>query len=295
MRFSLALASCVTVAHAWENTSPFLLFSNTASPELISAPTNLQTSANLLATLKPLMRECTSDIYLMINQPRLSPLDFHEQSMPHLFHALLSSPATRFEVKNVLGMDTKTMRQDIMKELCGGKVDHEEFWGLVGEDKMESSVRDGAKMVVYNSMETPLPRTRGAREEILRDNDAQISSMIRSIPAGARYTVIYSSTPLNSTIAEETPVYEPEFESQAAAHLDLRREVVARVPPQSLELDQRPLFERYQFFTPGIFMGLIVAIIMFMILSVGVSAVSSLQVPYGAFDKENGPNAQKKQ
>ena len=41
-------------------------------------------------------------------------------------------------------------------------------------------------------------------------------------------------------------------------------------------------------------MGLIVSIIMFMILSVGLSAVSSLQVSYGAFDKEMGPAAQKK-
>ena len=42
-------------------------------------------------------------------------------------------------------------------------------------------------------------------------------------------------------------------------------------------------------------MGLIVGIIMFMILSVGLSAVSSLQVSYGAFDKEMGPASQKKQ
>jgi len=46
--------------------------------------------------------------------------------------------------------------------------------------------------------------------------------------------------------------------------------------------------------TIGIFMGAITLIIMFMILSVGISAVSSLQVSYGAFDKENGPAAQKK-
>jgi hypothetical protein len=30
------------------------------------------------------------------------------------------------------------------------------------------------------------------------------------------------------------------------------------------------------------------------VLSVGIAAVSSLQVPYGAFEKEMGPAAQKK-
>jgi hypothetical protein len=42
-------------------------------------------------------------------------------------------------------------------------------------------------------------------------------------------------------------------------------------------------------------MGLIVGLIMFMLLSVALAAVSSLQVSYGAFDKEMGPASQRKQ
>lgn len=41
-------------------------------------------------------------------------------------------------------------------------------------------------------------------------------------------------------------------------------------------------------------MALVGVIIMVTMLYVGLSAVSSLQVSYGAFDKENGPAAQKK-
>jgi hypothetical protein len=44
----------------------------------------------------------------------------------------------------------------------------------------------------------------------------------------------------------------------------------------------------------GIFMGLLVSFILLSIISVGIAAVSSLQVPYGAFDKDMGPAAQKK-
>lgn len=55
-----------------------------------------------------------------------------------------------------------------------------------------------------------------------------------------------------------------------------------------------PLFVKYQFFTPGIFMGLVAVLLMLAILYVGLSAVSSLEIPYGAFDKEMGPAAQKK-
>lgn len=41
-------------------------------------------------------------------------------------------------------------------------------------------------------------------------------------------------------------------------------------------------------------MGLVGTIIMLTMLYVGLAAVSSLQVSYGAFDKENGPAGQKK-
>ena len=45
----------------------------------------------------------------------------------------------------------------------------------------------------------------------------------------------------------------------------------------------------------GIFMGLVVASVLFSILYVAISGVSSVQVSYAAFDKEMGPAAQKKQ
>lgn len=44
----------------------------------------------------------------------------------------------------------------------------------------------------------------------------------------------------------------------------------------------------------GLFMAFIAAIVMFAMLYVGLSAVASLEVSYGAFDKEMGPAAQKK-
>ena len=77
--------------------------------------------------------------------------------------------------------------------------------------------------------------------------------MLRSIPQGAKYTIIYSSTPLNATIAEEATYYEPKFETQLDAHIDLKRSIGSRVPKETVELDQRPLFEKYQFLTPGLF------------------------------------------
>ena len=42
-------------------------------------------------------------------------------------------------------------------------------------------------------------------------------------------------------------------------------------------------------------MGIIASLIILSILGVGISAISSLEVSYGAFEKEMGPAQQKKQ
>ena len=72
-----------------------------------------------------------------------------------------------------------------------------------------------------------------------------------------------------------------------------------------------PLFEKYQFLSPrkpmyattlvlitanfrvALFMGLSVSLLLLLILSVGVRAISGLEVSYMAFNKEMGPQAQR--
>ena len=78
--------------------------------------------------------------------------------------------------------------------------------------------------------------------------------------------------------------------------MELKRRTADIVEPRAGDSDSTsaPLFVKYQFFTPGIFMGALAVLIMLAILYVGLSAVASLQVSYGAFDKEMGPAAQKK-
>lgn len=55
------------------------------------------------------------------------------------------------------------------------------------------------------------------------------------------------------------------------------------------------LFERYQYFTPGLFMGLAALVPLFLLVLVGVKALLSLEVSYFAFSKEMGPAAQRQQ
>lgn len=90
--------------------------------------------------------------------------------------------------------------------------------------------------------------------------------------------------------------YEPIFND--ALNIDIKRRTdsgrVVGERAGNKTVDHRGLFDKYQFFTPGIFMGLIALIVMFSILGVGLKALSSLEVSYGAFEKDMGPAAQKK-
>ena len=79
--------------------------------------------------------------------------------------------------------------------------------------------------------------------------DAKIyNALLKDLPTGPKYTVIYTTTPLKEAIREEYK-YESAFDE--AVHMDLKRDLRLRVPPKTNETDMRPLFEKYQFLTPG--------------------------------------------
>lgn len=61
------------------------------------------------------------------------------------------------------------------------------------------------------------------------------------------YTVIYLTSPVAGVI-EESRSYDPIF--QEAFHMDLKRDVTGSKKNNSTR-DPRPLFEKYNFFSPG--------------------------------------------
>lgn len=148
--------------------------------------------------------------------------------------------------------------------------------------------------------------------------DKQIGAYLDSYDAeGQEYTVLYFASP-----HEPPRNYESEFDH--AMPMELRRRMDGGVLERAdggQGSANLPLFAKYQFFTPGmsfppsfglsgnhavsgspraankrtgLFMAFLGALIMFAMLWAGLSAVASLQVSYGAFDKEMGPAAQKK-
>ena len=70
------------------------------------------------------------------------------------------------------------------------------------------------------------------------------------------FTVIYTTTPVSTErqrLVPEFKAYEMDYSSLFSAHMDLKRDVSAfpHATSNSSMVSNAPLFEKYQFFTPG--------------------------------------------
>ena len=86
-------------------------------------------------------------------------------------------------------------------------------------------------------------------------SDLFLSNLINILPS-SKYTVVYTTRPLAdhpSPIAAETSTYEMDRTNSPFSHIELKRyaSIEEQASPDNDTLPKGPLFERYQFFTPG--------------------------------------------
>lgn len=126
--------------------------------------------------------------------------------------------------------------------------------------------------------------------------DVELENLITEVADTHDYTVIYTSTPPTEeqvkAAFENQHAYEMEDPFGETVHMELKRDLSSHKRAAS---EEGGLFERYQYFSPAIFMGIAAIIPLFSIVFVGLKALSSLEVSYFAFSKEMGPAAQRKQ
>ncbi|ROW09004.1 hypothetical protein VMCG_02688 [Cytospora schulzeri] len=302
MRFELTAASLLaSTAAAFSDTSPFVLFSTSSNayhsdanirgpvPPLPSSkhPVNwpedrqLVTTAQVSGLMGENLASCTTSRYVLISQPGVHASDLRHPATgkclaPHLCEAATApSVRTRFNAAEVVGNDFMSLEQmeGLISNLC-------------------ADVRGEGGFVVEGHEFDALPEQKDMRSAKLIENDTKLGKIIKDTESSSDdYTVIYFSPP------REGKSYESEYVESPAIQMELKRSTAGVMEPRAAKEggnSSAPLFVKYQFFTPGIFMGLVAVLLMLSILYVGLSAVSSLQVPYGAFDKEMGPAAQKK-
>jgi hypothetical protein len=246
----------------------------------------LQSSERVLQMAKAFLKTCASKNYYIINEPRLTASSI-SKSLPYLQDAMLhDSVKSSLLVPEVLGL-SDGMRQEIiefLKENCGAKVSQK----FVDDGKY--GARDSATM----NDEILIGGWTESEQKLGQSDPALQLNVLKNMRKYHDYTFILFST-ASGVVEEdnESTIYQAAFDDPL--HMDLKRDIYARDGNATKRFDGRPLFEKYQFLTPGLFMSLLVGLILLSILGVGIRAISSLEVSYGAFEKEMGPTAHKKQ
>lgn len=245
-----------------------------------------QTTAGVLEALK----DCPTQSYVVIEQRGVSSTDYVDgRSAPVLSQYMggkQQAVKTTFAVPDVIGEVDGDAIVSHLESKCGYKAGKSIFAapGPEKTDRMRSLQTAG--MCTF-------PRLELRRLTFLDDLIDEL------IVQSEDYTVIYITTPVDERVAkaqleDEHPPYEMENTFGEYEQFELKRDLSSHVQ-RANATNAGGLFEKYQYFTPGIFMAFTAIVPLFLILLVGIRALTSLEVSYFAFSKEMGPNAQKKQ
>ncbi|EUC45308.1 hypothetical protein COCMIDRAFT_95962 [Bipolaris oryzae ATCC 44560] len=275
---ALALAALPS-ALAFRNTSPFFLFS-TADLLVPNNDAAIAASSDVTADVLKALEHCPTKSYLVVEQRGVAAADYADgRAAPQLSRYMAGKHA---EVKSTVAIpdiagsiDTKAITEHLVTK-CGKGYNDDDVW------------------FERKTFAAP-PTSKALRIEQLQSDDATLEQFIVNDAKADDYTVIYITTPQTESQAKESiqQQYEMDMPFPDAVQMELKRDLSSHA--KRANSTNSGLFERYQYFTPGIFMGFAAIIPLFLILLVGIRALTSLEVSYFAFSKEMGPNAQKKQ
>ncbi|KAL4930712.1 Ac45/VOA1 transmembrane domain-containing protein [Aspergillus undulatus] len=280
----LALGAATT--SAFRDTSPFFLASTS---EILSAPAQLKSATHLLNDLSTALSTCPSDYYVIASQPGVHNIDFVTgKSAPRLGAKMTGEDETirsTMAVNEVAGVLEAKQIQKFLETECGAET-------TIIDASAGSYSTDFSKepRVVVIDFPSIAPDTE--RDQQLSDHDGLLSDIVSRLPS-KKYTILYTTTPREWEKSDSPTYKSPSDPYQDPIRVDLKRDYSA--PSRRDQTTNNSLFDEYQYFTPGLFMGLIAAFFFILILYIGLSALMSLQVSYAAFEKDTSSTVQKKQ
>nr|POE82777.1 hypothetical protein CFP56_68181 [Quercus suber] len=288
---ALLLAAAVTLVQSFEHSHPFFMVANEPLASTALTSRQIATAHDVEAQVLKSLGECVHQYYFVVSQPGLTAADIRDEAtVPNIRKRVAGAAADGMvEIPEVVGeLDAVRLAERIAQQ-CGREV---EEVSLSATPTFPSS---------NNKMSPAVIRLQGGhlgegkmRTDVLLSQDSRVDTYISNATAHhVPYVVIYTSAP---TMMDELATYEMD-EPFPELHAGLKRHVEPSYVKRANTTDDvqagLPLFERYQFLSPGIFMGLSVSVLLFSILYVAVSAIAGLEVSYMAFSKEMGPQAQK--
>lgn len=203
------------------------------------------------------LSQCPSDYYILVSQQGVSAQDYKcKKSTPVLAQRLSSSQQrgsairSNLAITDVVGTIDPSTWTELLQTTCG--VQTTEIHASQGE--IPNTLTPAPRLI---HLKLPAPSSE-SRSQDLAKNDAFFATLLDMLP-NQNYTVLYTTRRaregwFNAQVLE--PVgYEMDTETQEALHTDLKRNLGARVASGNKTENQTmidgPLFDKYQFFTPG--------------------------------------------
>ncbi|KAI5810169.1 BIG/ATPase V1 complex, subunit S1 [Peziza echinospora] len=308
MASTMLLPSAVS---AFASTSPFFILSSGRDSQKLNTQDTISSSSSapiptseFLVQAKAVISPCDSDVYIVAQQAGIHASDFRAGGMGYVKRVLAGG------VEGVRGEAVVPyVQRDGVSGSASGRVD-----GALVEMTRRAC---GAEVVVVNpsepmmhhygdmkpkvfhivfpELEDGLSRKERTSEIQLTDNflNALLTS---SLPPSTKWVLIYVSTPITTTHNHHhTTTSNDELKRRSPqSPSTTEKNDNSTTPPPEFTPPTGGLFQKYVFFSPGIFMGYIAAFFLGILMVVGLSGLGSLKISYGAFEKEMGPAAQRK-
>ena len=216
------------------------------SLSLLSSANKLSSGEAITSDISSTLSHCPSDHYVLISQPGVSAGDYaSRKTTPALAQRLSakhqSNIRSSVSVSEVVGeVDVSRWEQTLERE-CGAEVLH--------VDASSGSIPSYKSMPKVLSVAFPAPTTSNRLHD-LSVNDAFLESILDMLPS-SNYTVLYATTAHGAP--EPSAEHLMDAEVQNPLHMEMKRDLssglVRRASNQTIV--DGPLFEKYQFFTPG--------------------------------------------
>lgn len=226
-------------------------------PDSALQTSQISTAAHVEDSLLSTLDDCAASLYILVEQPGAHASDLRDgTAMPAMqqrmssrdYRSVVQVPEVMGEINSIKVADTLSRtcdleRTSVQDYQSGGRKGHA---AVVGPVQLPALKADGAQNV---------------RTEMLGQADAVLDMQLASVLANhTSHVIIYVSTPASGTERARYEMDEPPY--HAIMHTDLKRDVgeegIEAVKPLETKAanpqDGLPLFEKYQFLSPGVFL-----------------------------------------
>ncbi|KAG4303976.1 hypothetical protein PORY_002629 [Pneumocystis oryctolagi] len=248
----------------FEDTSPFIFYTTykTQSEPVYSDHTLTTLSGHAFQSFVRASIDCKSEFYVIALQPGLHAEDLKYTSMP-LMKGSLDKAVEKLVIQYGYGdIDLENIIEYISDKCNVDRI-------LINvQSGSYPLLTDKERKILYLQF-PPLKGSVMERWDLLKHHeDTFIHYLLSSLPHGSKHTVIYVSTPGLIMVQ----------------HRDILTETPPIIPIKYNPKQPKELLSKYEFASEGIYMIWIVLLVLFPILIVALTTISSIKISYGAFE-----------